>query len=340
MIGIRVDVNKEIATGHIKRDIAIAKQLRALGKDCLFISADANCLPYLEPYGFQSVILGTVWNQMETELGKIETILERYDIDSLLIDSYMISKSYIEALKELTVITYFDELGYFGYGSHQLINGVLEPPDYSGASGKALLGPKYVSLREEFIGLPDKPITDSLGRLLVTSGGTDNYHFIACFLEFFLDKPEWADVEVSVAVGELNPDVSFLKEKYNNNPRVHLHINATNMHELMLEADYAITAGGTTLYEICATGVCASCFAIADNQLEIAKSFERRGLVAYAGDFRANREETLNAILEQMRLAKDPEYRKEKAQKLQQIVDGKGALRIAQALIAAPEEFK
>ena len=38
MIGIRVDVNKIIATGHIKRDIEIALCLRKMGEECICVS--------------------------------------------------------------------------------------------------------------------------------------------------------------------------------------------------------------------------------------------------------------------------------------------------------------
>lgn len=339
MIGIRVDVNSKIATGHIKRDIAIAQCLRQMGQECIFLSADDNCLPYLNPYGFQSVILNTQWDKMESELGKIEEVIKQYNIDSLLVDSYMITESYMKALMKETVVTYFDELGMFGCGCQQLINGVLEPPDYSKAPGKPLLGPMYVSLRQEFTNLPTKEIRPTLEKILITSGGTDNFHFCSKFLEFFLRKPCWEHVKVMVAVGELNPDAEILKQRYKDQPRVQLHVNAKNMEQLMQDADYAVTAGGTTLYEICATGVAASCFAIADNQLEIAQSFDDRGLVSYAGDFRVDPEKTMDKILEQMSRAKDPGYRKDKADKLQKIVDGKGAWRIAQALISAPNQL-
>lgn len=337
MIGIRVDVNREIATGHIKRDIAIALCLREMGHECIFLSADENCLAYLKPYGFQSVILNSQWNQMETELDAIKVAIQQYEIDSLLVDSYMITEEYIAQLKQLTTITYFDELGLFGYGSQQLINGVLVPPDYSKAIGKAFLGPKYVSLRDEFTNLPAKPIGRNLETLLVTSGGTDNYHFCAKFLEFFLASKEWEQVKVVVAVGELNPDVDLLRQLYGSNERVQLHVNCQCMSKLMQAADYAVTAGGTTLYEICVTGVAASCYAIADNQLEIAQSFDERGLVSYAGDFRAEPEQTMQKILCQMEQAKKEEERRAKALKLQELVDGKGALRIAKLLVDAPQ---
>lgn len=337
MIGIRVDVNRIIATGHIKRDIAIALCLRQLGEEPLFISADENCLPYLEPYQFESVIFHSNWDDMDSELDELKKTIQKYGITSLLVDSYQITKSYIKSLKEWTKVTYFDELYKMGYGCQQLINGVLIPPDYSMAPGKALLGADYVSLRQEFIGLPPKTIRPKIQKILVTSGGTDNYHFGVRFVEEFLKRPEWEEVKILLIVGEFCEDKAYLRSLYENSDRIELHINTKQMALLMQDADYVVTAGGTTLFEVCAVGVCASCYAIADNQIDISKNFEDKGIMSYAGDYRNNADETIENILTQINCAKEEKYRKNQAEKMQKLVDGKGALRIANALIDIQE---
>lgn len=336
MIGIRVDVNQEIATGHIKRDIAIALCLRKMGRECVFISADENCLSYLATYNFKSVILESAWDDMESELSKLEIVIKENNIESLLVDSYMVTEGYMQRLSEMTVVTYFDELGNFGYGCQQLINGVLEPPDYSNASGKALLGPAYVSLRQEFAEMPPKEIRSNLDKLMITSGGTDNYHFCKKFLDIILEQPQWNNLTIMVVIGEFSKDKELLQRLYGDNKRVELYINAQNMSELMQRADYVITAGGTTLYEVCAVGTAGSCYSIADNQLEIVQSFHNKGLIFYGGNFRNNPEETLKLLLMQMEQARDVEFRRAQAVKLQQLVDGMGAWRIAEALVNAP----
>lgn len=332
-IGIRVDVNQQIATGHVKRDIAIALCLREKGYESLFISADANCREYLKPYNFESVILHSAWNDMEAEVEKIKFVIEEYQIESLLVDSYMVTENYMKQLSDLTYVTYFDELGRMGYGCQQLINGSLEPPDYSKAKGKLLLGPKYVALRQEFSKLPQKDISNEIKKILVTSGGTDNYHFCLNFLEFFLKEEKWKHVILVVAVGELSEDKEKLLQLYSDEKRVEIHINSQNMAKLMQTADYAVTAGGTTLYEICAAGVMASSYAIADNQLDIVESFHKKGLICYAGDFRKKQKETLKNILQQIEAANPNDIRKRKAIDLQSLVDGKGAWRIANELL-------
>ncbi len=335
MIGIRVDVNQVIATGHIKRCLSIALNLRKMGQECLFISADENCIPYVEPHGFAVEVLNSRWDDWGPETEKVIRIIKERNIHSLLVDSYMVTEDFMQEVKRYTQITYFDELYFLGYGCQQLINGVLCPPDYSRAEGKAFIGPAYVPLREEFVNLQAKSIREKIEKILITTGGTDNYHFCKAFLEYFLAQKSWEQVGIIVAVGELCPDKDFLRDFYADNDRVQIYINARNMAQLFMDADYVVSAGGTTLYEICATGVAASSFAIADNQLENAKDFADKGYISYAGDFRAEPQLTFENIQLQIEEAASPEYRSRKAEQLQQLVDGKGASRIAQILINA-----
>lgn len=333
MIGIRVDVNQTVATGHIMRDIAVAIKLKDMGADFVFISADDNCKKYLDKYGFEAVVLDSKWNDLDSEADKLIDIIRHNNITSLLVDSYYVTENYMRKLSEVTKVTYFDEMFLLGYGCSQMINGVLEPPDYSMAKGKAFLGPEYVSLRDEFSKLPPKHIRESVEKILITSGGTDNYHFCKLFLEHFLSLEELDNVKVIVVVGGLCVDAEWLKENYADNERVELYINTNRMAELFSDADYAVTAGGTTLYEVCAVGVAASCFALADNQLDIVESFDRKGLISYAGDLRVDFNSVINNIVKHISKASSPEYRRMQAEKLQSIVDGRGAQRIAEILM-------
>lgn len=333
MIGIRVDVNKTVATGHILRDLAVARKLRELGQDCLFFSADEECLPYLEKDGFSAVILHSDWKRLDGETEVFCAILREKQVHSLLVDSYYVTPSYVKRLSEITRVTYFDELFLQGYGCQQLINGLLEPPDYSGAPGTAFTGPAYVALREEFEQLPPKEIRPSIQKILVTSGGTDNHHFGLAFLERFLREGQWKSVRVTLVVGSLCSDREELLRRYGGDERVEILVNTSEMARLLQDADYAVTAGGTTLYEVCAAGVAASSYVLGDNQVELAKSFARKELIAFAGDFRTDGQKTMDNVLAQMAQAGTAEFRREKASRLQGIVDGQGARRIAEILL-------
>lgn len=332
MIGIRVDANAKVASGHIMRTISIAKELKKIGEEFVFISADEGTNPFLEGTGFEVVVLNSSWNHMYDELPILLPLLKERSITSLLVDSYYVTPEYMQELSKVTFVTYFDEMNLKGYGCKQLINGVLEPPAYTDPLQKAFTGPDYVSLREEFAGAYDRQVRDSLNTILVTSGGSDNYHFAKSFTEAFLEKEFFKNIKLTVILGSLCVDKEKLLAMYKENPRVTVYVNTNKMAELMKNCDYAVTAGGTTLYELCAMGLPGASYAVGDNQLEILDSFDKKGLISYAGDFRSDSVKVLDNLLEQIKEALPKEYREEKSRRMQKIVDGRGAERIAKLL--------
>ena len=54
------------------------------------------------------------------------------------------------------------------------------------------------------------------------------------------------------------------------------------MSEVMKYCDIAITAGGSTMYELCACGVPMITYAFADNQLPGVEGFEKLGVARYS----------------------------------------------------------
>ncbi len=333
MIGIRVDVNNEIATGHIMRTMAVARRLQDMGQSVVFVCADENALPYLKGSNFRVHILNSDWKKLDEELPCLIELLVQYGIKSLLIDSYQVTPNYMRALSKIVKVTYFDEMYIKGYGCQQVINGVLDPPKYDNINQKAFTGPDFVALREEFSNLPGRVVNDRIKSLLVTSGGSDYYHFCKTFLEDFL-KQEWLnEISIVLIVGGLCDDKEELIQKYTGNSRISLFVNTDKMSELMEKADYAVTAGGTTLYELCATGLPGSSYVVGDNQERIVKSFDDYGLIRYAGDFRKDPRGVINQIYNDISLSQEYGLRSELANKLQKVVDGRGAQRIAEIIV-------
>ena len=70
--------------------------------------------------------------------------------------------------------------------------------------------------------------------------------------------------------------------------RIVLHEQVSDMAALMSTCDLAFSAGGTTLYELCAVGVPSVSFSMADNQLPGVKAFDDANLIPWAGDIRDN----------------------------------------------------
>lgn len=142
---------------------------------------------------------------------------------------------------------------------------------------------------------------------------------------------EMPHINFHFVVGALNPRIDSIKQLETEN--IILHINETNISKLMTKCDLAVSAAGTTLYELCACGIPTITFTLADNQLIAASEFEKQEVMINSGDSRDNPifPERVTACLKE--LAEDMHKRREYSEKMQNLVDGHGAETIARRLL-------
>ena len=103
-------MNDTIATGHMMRCLAIADAAKSIGQSTVFILADNEAVGLLKERGYEYIVLDTDWNNMESEIGILEQLILKWKINRILIDSYQVTKSYLQKLQKLTEVYYIDDL--------------------------------------------------------------------------------------------------------------------------------------------------------------------------------------------------------------------------------------
>lgn len=343
MIGFRVDANEKIATGHMMRCIAIAKECMKRGEQCLFLMAEKKEEERLISRGIPYEILHSKWNDLESELPVLKTIVKERKLDWLVVDSYQATPSYLQQLNEIVPVLYIDDMAKDIYQVSALLHyGVCADlkeyqERYVDLGSSLLAGIEYTPLREEFIGLEDVYKRDT--SILITTGGTDPYNITGKLLSFCIKQSEFQNYEFQVIVGSMNEYEEELKEIALQYPRIHLHKNVNNISEFMCQCQMAVSAGGTTLLELCACGTPTVCFSFADNQVEGASILGEKQIMLYAGDVRVDSDISQEIIKQLLVLAKDSCLRSEYADKMQKLVDGKGVYRIADMLCSKRGEI-
>lgn len=338
MLYIRVDMNNIIATGHIMRCLAIADAAVRIGENVTFILADEQAVSLLKEHGFSYIVLDTAWDDMESELGKLKKIIDEKMIKIILIDSYKVTQNYLQVLAEKTKVAYIDDINRFTYPVHILIcyanywKKFFYRERYRGT--RLLLGSCYVPLREAFCNCKVKKEKLCIENLLLLSGGTDPYHV----LKNLLKKIEIRKYKcINVICGKYYTNYEQLCRQFSQFSQIHFYNKISNIEDYMKQADMAISAGGTTLYELCACGTPTISYSFTDNQLDNAMQFQKDGLIDYAGDIRdMDIYENINMLLE--KYFDDPALRIARSRKMQALVDGKGAERIVKALEKAKYE--
>lgn len=333
MLYIRADMNNVIATGHIMRCLAIANEAIKLGWGVTFILADAQATKILNERRIPYIILETAWNDMESELEKLQEIIRERNIRVLLIDSYMVTQKYLQILSTKTRIVYIDDLNSFKYPVHTLIcyANYWEKFSYEEIyrDTMLLLGPDYVPLRDAFCHCGAKEIKPCIEYLILLSGGTDQYYILENLLKNMKIK-EYKNIDV--ICGRYYEKYDQLCTKFSRFPQVQFHKEVPDIEVYMGRADMAVSAGGTTLYELCACGVPTISYSFADNQLDSVLQFQKDNLIAYAGDVRyTNIYDNVGRLLEQY--FSNITLRKQCSEKMQNLIDGMGASRIVKALL-------
>ena len=337
LIYIRADGNSRIGAGHLMRCLSIADAVKKLGAGVVFIVADSCSRGMIEERGYRTVCLDSKWSDLNNEIDKMVSLIRDEKVDKLVIDSYYVTREYLKRLRELTKIVYIDDLNAFHYPCDTLINyncyaGKFEYPERYPKT-ELLLGCEYAPLREEFqIARRETPKKD-VESILITTGGIDPYNSAVKLVKMAKMLAELKSVKFHVVIGQFylhEEELNHLKSEY---AGVVIHKRAHNMARLMLDCDIAVSAGGSTLYELCACGAPTVAFSVADNQLEGVNYFGG-GLMINAGDIRVDEEHCLARILKGIcLLTSDYQLRVGLSEKCQRLVDGKGAIRIAEALV-------
>ncbi|NMF03280.1 UDP-2,4-diacetamido-2,4,6-trideoxy-beta-L-altropyranose hydrolase [Clostridium beijerinckii] len=335
MIYIRTDSNNTIATGHVMRCLSIAKALRKSGEECIFITADSRSDELIKSNGFDIICLNSEWNNPNSEIEDLINIIKDKDIKKLLIDSYYVTEGYLESIKKYTKLIYIDDINSFSYPVDMLINysGSYEnfkyDIQYKNTQTKLLLGYDYVPLREEFQNIKSV-IRDNVEQILFTMGGTDENNITARFIESVLDDMFFYDIIFHIVIGSFNKNLEELNKLVSNCPNIKLHYNVNKISELMNQCDIAISAGGTTLLELCACGIPTIGFTIADNQIAGTKCLEDKKAIIYVGDARYDIKKIMENTSKTAKiLVENIELRNYLSKNMKNAIDANGANRIA-----------
>lgn len=347
MIIIRADGNEYIGLGHMMRCLSFADALKAIGEDVLFVTADHKCGELLTKRGFSHGVLDSDFSDLENETDRLIGLIDRYRPYAVLIDSYYVTDRYLRALRGKTKVVYIDDQLSFAYPVDLLINYNIfsRRDDYERLYQNAeiapalILGTEYTPLRSEFSGVTSCEQPDFAGNVLISTGGADPQHIALQLIRYIKEHSERFERFVfSFVIGAANRDIDEIREIAESIQQIRIVHNARNMSKLMLDHDMAVSAAGSTLYELCACGVPTITYVLADNQIPAAVVFGDKGIMIDAGDVRKNPDFIRDLFDRIMDLAENKEKRIAMSQAMRTIVDGRGANRLATVISQLKED--
>ncbi|MBD5095470.1 MAG: UDP-2,4-diacetamido-2,4,6-trideoxy-beta-L-altropyranose hydrolase [Lachnospiraceae bacterium] len=334
MIGFRLDANEQIATGHMMRCIAIAKQCRLLGEDCIFLLAENKNTAFLEENQLEYHVLNIDWQDWDSSIPKVIEAINKYRIRCLVVDSYQVTSEFFKELNTITKLFYMDDLCRETYAVHMVLHYSQWGDErtiedlYCKTDTVTYSGLKYVPLRTEFLQITEKR---KKKQILIATGGTDPLHFTLRLCKQLLNDAAFDIYDICVVLGKMNGDKDEIDMLAKNNKRLKVYQNIKNMSTVMAESVISVSAGGMTVYELLACGVPVVCFGFSDDQVVMGEKMDKSGMVIWAGDARTDINNVIVNTIDGLKKYMIEDTRN-LSLKLKSMVDGKGCERIAKIL--------
>lgn len=334
MIFFRADGNSTIGLGHLMRCFAIASEM---DKNIVcFLCADEQSADIVKSRGFKPCVLGAVAFSKEEALIVSEICQKEKERPTVVIDSYLVSKEYTGHVSKNAAVVCMDDI----YAEYENVDGIINYNSYADSNNyhiegaKLLTGAQYVPLRKEFRG-HEELIRNNFEKILISTGGADPQNLAYKITDRLLNNEILKNKEIHIICGRMNQnrdELENLADKYIN---VSVHVDVKNMSQLMAECDIAVSAGGSTCYEMCAMGLPFIVFSFADNQRMLANDMGNRGGAIYAGHIGKDSDPVLNKIEESLlRIENDKNILRLMSMKGHEVVDGNGAGRLAKELLS------
>lgn len=362
-IAFRVDASSEIGTGHFMRCLTLALALKKRGVQIRFVSRH---LPeylrqMLSTKGFEFALLNSVqdetalkelahahWLGVSQALDATDSInalsTETGTWDWLIVDHYALDTRWESMLRQSARnILAIDDIADRQHDCDILLDQNLYADMETRYTGKVprlcqmLLGPRYAILRDEFRELHEQVRlrTGPVSRALIFFGGVDSVNYTGLAIEA-LAEIGMPDLHVDVVIGAQHPDRERIEADCAQRGYI-CHVQTDKMAELMMTADLAIGAGGSTAWERCCLGLPTLTICVANNQRKQIADAASEGLM-YAPELKG---EFVPAIRRQVSALIDNCYlRQAICRNGMRAVDGRGVLRVIGALGCSDIEIR
>lgn len=313
-VAIRAEGGSNIGMGHIMRTLVLAKEL-SLNNEvfyiCRNISENKSGIIEIEKNGFY------VYYFEENIL----ELLANVDVDILITDSYNVNEDYFTGIRKLVKYTiYIDDINSFDYPVDLIINQNINAEDFNYCQKYKLLGLRYLMLREEFRSIPKKFIKKQVSDIMITMGGADTVGFTKTIVNWIKNL----NFNFHVIIGSSFKDIEYFRNVNFDNIKFYFD---TKMIEVMQKCDLAVSASGSSIYELIASGVPSLNIVIADNQTNISKKLSDLNIVYNLGWYYNLKKDKFEDSL--IKLCSNYDLRKHRSIEGQKLVDGLGGKRIA-----------
>jgi UDP-2,4-diacetamido-2,4,6-trideoxy-beta-L-altropyranose hydrolase len=335
---IRADANPQMGTGHVMRCMALAQAWQDAGGKAVFAACalPAGIRARLEREQMDVVVLADGRSELQ-DAQQASKVALRLQADWVVADGYGFGEAYQRAIQAAGLkLLLLDDYGHARHYSANLVlnqNASADESLYASRERgtRLLLGARYALLRREFLAWRElkREVPEMVRTVLVTMGGADPDNASGGIVRA-LAQVAPAGWRVKIVAGPANPNSGALRHEVENCGRdFELISGGADMPRLMAWADLAISAAGSTLWELMFMQVPTLAVCLAENQRANAEK-----LRAEAGMLVHHFQNDLcDLTADFLPLALSQSARARLAAKGREIVDGEGAARVVASMV-------
>lgn len=298
-IAFRADSSYLMGTGHIMRCLTLAHAIHKQAPASIYFftrKAKGNINKLIVDSGFKlvemqppisvkgtmlahSTWLGATQEKDAEEFLQLTAKLAITCFDYLIIDHYGIDQIWQKKVNNHTKKTVvIDDLGDRIHQCDYLLDQTYNCPNNKYDSlvpeqCQLMLGTSFALLRDEFQSATDISPSRTKNNILIMFGGTDPDNLTLKALQQLCIRNDLHKITIIIgsSAQHLESVINYVNhQKYNHNTLFELHINPSNIAQLMRDSTLAIGAAGTTSWERCAAGLPSVVIIQAENQKQIA----------------------------------------------------------------------
>lgn len=325
-LAIRADGDGVIGTGHVMRCLALADAWQRAGGRARLIST-ATPRSIRERYARLGVRVDVqaAWRPGEVVAGADAVVLDGEHLPDRELDDL--------AATGVPLVVVDDQGTRPRYPCRLILNqnAFATPALYDGkTAAELLLGPRWALLRREFADPRPRRTADRIERVLILMGGADPAGRSAMALDAAARAVQRVgdDIESVLVVGAANPAVADLADHAAGLPaRATVLHDVQDMAPLLASGDLAISAAGSTVWELAALGTPMILGSQNAGERSTARALADLGIAVDLGPLDSLDPDRLTEAI--VDLAHDVEGRRRMSRAGQRLVDGSGADRVA-----------
>ncbi|GAB2612655.1 UDP-2,4-diacetamido-2,4,6-trideoxy-beta-L-altropy ranose hydrolase [Paractinoplanes abujensis] len=329
IVGIRCDAGARTGVGHLVRCVALAEELVARGVVVVFLS-DLGGVAWAES---QLTQRGLPWRPPPADPAALVATADELELDALVVDSYTLPPEHSAAVRATgrPVLAIVDG-DFRGQTADIYVDQNLDSAiDVPGALG--LAGLDYALFRSSVRSLrPAAPPVHTDARtpkVVAFFGGTDAYRAAPEIAVRLAQTGARFDATIIGADESLRDELHAVVPA--EGQRFDIIAPTDDLPKLLAEADLAVSASGTSTWELLCLGLPAALVWVVDNQI---LGYDRTIARGYGAGLGRLGHLGVDAVDTLERLLTDAAARTELAQRAWSAVDGRGVERVADALLA------